>query len=99
MSIIPSRNWKNRNIDVVTERDKGRKQSQQKVDERIHYLWFHYLKLCLNLEQVNYYVEKKGYGGIKVISKTKIKVSKRRYKKWGLNEIGCMKFNEWYNYE
>ena len=66
---IPTRNWKNRNIDVVTERDKGRKQSQQKVDERIHYLWFHYLKLALNLEQLNYNVEKRGGRGKFIHSK------------------------------
>lgn len=51
------------------------------------------------MEELNYYVEKKGSGGIKVISKTKIRVSKTKYKKWGLNDIPVMKFNEWYNEE
>ena len=49
------------------------------------------------MEELNYYVEKKGSGGIKVISKTKIRVSKTKYKKWALNEISGMKFQEWYN--
>ena len=44
---IPTRNWKDKNIDLVVERDKDRKKSQLKVDERIYYMWFHYLKLSL----------------------------------------------------
>jgi hypothetical protein len=96
---IPKRIWKNTNIDRIVEYDKQRKKSQFDVETRIHYLWFHYLKLCLNLEELNYYVEKKGAGGKKVISKTKIRVSKTKYKKWGLNDIPVMKFNEWYNEE
>ena len=92
---IPTRNWKNRNIDVVTERDKDRKQSQQKVDERIHYLWFHYLRLALNLEQLNYNVEKRGGRG-KLISRTKVKVMKSVYKKWDLKDLTNMNFKKWY---
>ena len=95
---IPTRNWKNRNIDVVTERDKGRKQSQQKVDERIHYLWFHYLRLALNLEQLNYNVEKRGGRG-KLISETKVKVRKSVYKKWDLDRLPEISFNDWYDDE
>ena len=109
---IPKREWKDKdkvyrkNVNenrsykkklIKSTYDQQRKRSQFDVDTRLHYLWFHYLKLCLNLEQLNYYVEKKGSGGIKVISKTKIRVSKTNYKKWGLNEIGDMKFQEWYN--
>ena len=99
---IPSRNWKDKTIDLVVERDKNRKKSQQQVDERIHYLWFHYLKLCLNLEGIKHSIEKKGRGG-KVISKKRVKVSKTIYKKWDLNELSnrfgtqtTMTFNEWY---
>ena len=111
---IPKREWKDKdkvyrkNVNenrsykkklIKSTYDQQRKRSQFDVDTRLHYLWFHYLKLCLNLEQLNYYVEKKGSGGIKVISKTKIRVSKTNYKMWGLNEIGDMKFQEWYNDE
>ena len=60
---IPARNWKDKNKDLVVERDKDRKKSQLKVDERIHYMWFNYLKLCLNLEEINYSVKKKGARG------------------------------------
>ena len=95
---IPTRNWKNRSVDVVTERDKGRKQSQQKVDERIHYLWFHYLRLALNLEQLNYNVEKRGGRG-KLISETKVKVRKSVYKKWDLDRLPEISFNDWYDDE
>ena len=111
---IPKREWKDKdkvykkNVNenrsfkkkiIKSKYDKGRKQSQFDVDTRIHYLWFHYLKLCLNLEELNYYVEKKSSGGSKVISKTKIRVSKTKYKKWGLKDIPVMKFQEWYNDE
>ena len=105
---IPTRKWETKvdRWELVVERDKNRKKSQQIVDERIHYIWFHYLKLCLNLEGLNYYVEKKGAGGKKVISKTKVKVSKTIYKKWDLNELSnrfgtqtSMTFGEWYKDE
>ena len=104
---IPTRIWKNKvdRWELVVERDKNRKKSQQQVDERIHYIWFHYLKLCLNLEGIEHSIEKKGRGG-KVISKTKVKVSKTIYKKWDLNELSnrfgtqtSMTFGEWYKDE
>ncbi len=104
---IPTRIWKNKvdRRELVVERDKNRKKSQQQVDERIHYIWFHYLKLCLNLEGIKHSIEKRGRGG-KVISKTKVKVSKTIYKKWDLNEVSnrfgtptSMTFGEWYKDE
>ena len=104
---IPTRIWKNKvdRWELVVERDKNRKKSQQQVDERIHYIWFHYLKLCLNLEGIKHSIEKKGRGG-KVISKTEVKVSKTIYKKWDLNELSnrfgtqtTMTFGEWYKDE
>ena len=48
-SPIPTRNWKITK-DPVSERDLERKESKQRVDRRIYYLWFHFLKLCLELE-------------------------------------------------
>lgn len=114
---IPTRNWRGELVDgkwnkktkssleLVFEFDKNRKKSQQQVDERIHYLWFHYLKLCLNLEGIEHSIEKKGRGG-KVISKTKVKVSKTIYKKWDLNELSnrfgtqtTITFGDWYKDE
>ena len=94
---IPTKNWKNKmdRWELVVRRDKNRKKSQERVDERIHYLWFHYLKLCLNLEELNYYVEKKGGRG-KVVAKTKVKVKKTIYKKWGLNDLYTVTFSKWY---
>ena len=66
---IPSRKWKDKKDrwELVVERDKNRKRNQQIVDERIHYIWFHYLQLCLNLEEIKYSVPKRGGGG-KIIS-------------------------------
>ena len=95
---IPSRNWKNKNFDLVVERDKNRKKNQQKVDRRIHYLWFLYLKLCLNLEDLKYKIQKKGGRG-KVLEETRLKVKKSIYKKWDLNEVSNMNFGEWYKDE
>jgi hypothetical protein len=104
---ISTRNWKNKvdRWELVVKRDKNRKKSQQQVDERIHYIWFHYLKLCLNLEGIEHSIEKKGRGG-KVISKTKVKVSKTIYKKWDLDELSnrfgtptSMTFGKWYKDE
>ena len=94
---ITTKNWKNKmdRWELVVRRDKNRKKSQERVDERIHYLWFHYLKLCLNLEELNYYVEKKGGRG-KVVAKTKVKVKKTIYKKWGLNDLYTVTFSKWY---
>lgn len=95
---IPTRNWKKKmsKSQLVKSRDRFRKKSQKGVDARIHYLWFHYLKLCLNLEELNYYVENRGGGRGKVISKTKVKVKKTIYKKWSLKELYSMTFSEWY---
>ena len=104
---ISTRIWENEfdRWELVVERDKNRKKSQQQVDERIHYLWFNYLKLCLNLEGIKHSIEKKGRGG-KVISKTEVKVSKTIYKKWDLNELSnrfgtqtSMTFGKWYKDE
>ena len=95
VKLIPTRNWRNKNFDLVVERDKNRKKSQLKVDERIHYMWFHYLKLCLNLEEINYSVKKRGARG-KVLGKTGVKVNKHIYKNWDLNDLYGMNFSEWY---
>ena len=52
VKIIDTRKWNKpqSRLDLVFERDKNRKKSQQKVDERIHYMWFNYLQLFLDLE-------------------------------------------------
>ena len=94
---IDTRKWNKpqSRLDLVFERDKNRKKSQQKVDERIHYMWFNYLQLCLDLERINYSVPKRGGRG-KIISTTKVKVSKDIYRKWDLEELKKSSFSEWY---
>ena len=94
---IPTKNWKNKmdRWELVVRRDKNRKKSQQIVDERIHYMWFNYLQLCLNLEEIKYSVPKRGGRG-KIISTTKVKVSKDIYRKWDLEELKKSSFSEWY---
>jgi hypothetical protein len=92
---IPTRNWKDKNVDLVTERDKDRKKSQESVDKRIYYLWFNYLKLAINLEEINYSVKKKGAKG-KVLGETGVKVNKKIYKDWDLIDLNTMNFKKWY---
>ena len=58
-------------------------------------MWFNYLKLCLNLEEINYSVKKKGARG-KVLAKTEVKVNKHLYKNWDLNDLYTMNFKKWY---
>ena len=95
---IPTRNWKDKKErwELVVERDKNRKKSQQIVDERIHYMWFNYLQLCINLEEINYSVPKRGGRG-KIISSTKVKVSKDIYRDWDLEKVKKSSFSEWYD--
>ena len=97
---IPSRNWKDKKDrrELVKEFDRNRKKSQQIVDERLHYMWFNYLQLCLNLEEINYSVPKRGGGG-KIISTTKVKVSKSIYRKWDLVNLKKSSFRDWYKDE
>ena len=96
---IPSREWKvskERWKLVYEDRDRARKKDPQKVDERLHYMWFNYLQLCLDLERINYGVPKRGGRG-KIISTTKVKVSKSIYRKWDLEKVKKSSFREWYD--
>jgi len=95
---IPSREWKvkkTRETLVYDDRDTARKKDPRKVDERLHYMWFKYLQLCLDLERINYGVPKRGGRG-KIISTTKVKVSKDIYKDWDLEKVKKSSFREWY---
>ena len=94
---LPLRNWKDKKDrrELVKEFDRNRKKSQQIVDVPKHYMWFNYLQLCLNLEEINYSVPKRGGRG-KIISTTKVKVSKSIYRKWDLEELKKSSFSEWY---
>ena len=85
---IPTREWKTKKDrkELVKIFDRNRKKSQRIVDERIHYMWFKYLQLCLDLERINYGVPKRGGRG-KIISPTKVKVSKSIYRKWDLDKV------------
>ena len=76
--------------------DRNRKKSQQSVDERIHYMWFNYLQLCLDLESIDYSIPKRGGRG-KTISSTKVEVSKDIYKDWDLEKVKNSSFREWYD--
>ena len=95
---IPSREWKKpkERWKLVYEiREQERKRNPEKVKERIYYMWFHYLKLCLNLEDIKHTIEKRGRGGT-ILSKTKVRVSKSIYRKWDLQEVRTSSFSEGY---
>ena len=93
---IPSRNWKITK-DSVSERDLKRKESKQRVDRRIYYLWFHFLKLCLELESIGHIFEKRVGGGKFILGEGKlVKVNRDEYVGWDLDNLISMKFNEWF---
>ena len=93
---IPTRNWKITK-DPVSERDLKRKESKQRVDRRIYYLWFHFLKLCLELESIGHIFEKRVGGGKVIQGEGKlVKVNRDEYVGWDLDNLMSMKFNEWF---
>ena len=93
---IPTRNWKITK-DPVSERDLERKESKQRVDRRIYYLWFHFLKLCLELESIGHIFEKRGSGGKVIRGKGKlVKVKRDVYVRWDLEKLRRVKFKDWY---
>ena len=93
---IPTRNWKITK-DPVSERDLKRKESKQRVDRRIYYLWFHFLKLCLELESIGHIFEKRVGGGKVILGEGKlVKVNRDKYVGWDLDNLMSMKFNEWF---
>ena len=93
---IPTRNWKITK-DPVSERDLKRKESKQRVDRRIYYLWFHFLKLCLELESIGYIFQKRVSGGKVILGEGKlVKVNRDEYVGWDLDNLMSMKFNEWF---
>ena len=93
---IPSRNWKITK-DPVSERDLKRKESKHRVDRRIYYLWFHFLKLCLELESIGHIFEKRVGGGKVILGEGKfVKVNRDEYVGWDLDNLMSMKFNEWF---
>ena len=93
---IPIRNWKITK-DPVSERDWKRKESKQRVDRRIYYLWFHFLKLCLELESIGHIFEKRVGGGKVILGEGKlVKVNRDEYVGWDLDNLMSMKFNEWF---
>ena len=98
---IPIREWKNQEDGRELSKkafDRNRKKSPKSVDERIHYMWFNYLQLCINLEEIKHSIPKRGGRG-KIISSTKVKVSKSIYRKWDLEKVKKSSFREWYDDE
>ena len=95
---IPTREWKTKKDrkELVKIFDRNRKKSQRIVDERIHYMWFKYLQLCLDLESIDYSIPKRGGRG-KIISSTKVEVSKDIYRDWDLENVKISSFREWYD--
>ena len=80
---------------ILSAYDRKRKQSPESVYERIHYMWFHFLQLCLELERLGYAVEKKG-SDRRVISSTPVRVDRNVYRDWDLDSLEGIKFKQWY---
>ena len=96
---IPIREWKNQEDGRELSKkafDRNRKKSPKSVDVPRHYMWFKYLQLCLDLESINHSIPKRGGRG-KIISSTKVKVSKPIYRKWDLEKVKKSSFREWYD--
>ena len=73
---IEVRNFKPQKKKVILSAyDRSRKESPESVKERIHYMWFHFIRLCLELERLGYAVEKKG-SDRRVISSTPVRVDR-----------------------
>ncbi len=68
------------------------------VNERIHYCWWNYLKLCLNLQEMKWKMKRLGRGAEILGDDTKVKVNRKIYKDWDLKEIAIetSTFAEWY---
>ncbi len=67
------------------------------VNERIHYCWWHYLRLCLNLQEMKWKIKRLGRGS-KILDDGDIavKVNRKIYKDWDLEEVRTSTFAEWY---
>ena len=97
---IPTRTWDKDSILNDPEKrqmdyDRKRKESPEIVNERINYMWFHFLQLCLELERLGYAVEKKG-SDRKVISSKPVSVDRNVYREWDLESLDGLKFHQWY---
>ena len=98
LSPIRTRKWsykQGNKKSLRSVRDKKRKESQESVNERIHYMWYHFLQLCLELERLGYAVEKKG-SDRKVISSIPVSVDRNVYREWELEGLEGIKFHQWY---
>ena len=79
-----------------SKKDLHRKNESFEKHRPIHFMWFHFLRLCLELEGMNYFFQKRGAKG-KIIGKgKKVTVKKKIYKDWDLDGIMSLKFNDWY---
>jgi len=99
LKTIPIREWKNQEDGRELSKkafDRNRKKSPKSVDVPKHYMWFKYLQLCLDLESIDYSIPKRGGRG-KIISSTKVEVSKDIYKDWDLEKVKKSSFREWYD--
>lgn len=96
---IPMREWKTQEEGMKLSKkafDRNRKKSPKSVDVPRHYMWFKYLQLCLDLESISHSIPRRGGRG-KIISSTKVKVSKSIYRKWDLEKVKKSSFREWYD--
>ena len=100
---IPTRNWKQKldKHELKKTYLKLKNKNPYVENRKVHYLWFNYLKLCMNLEKIGYLVQRKRKGISKppvYEEETKVEVNKEIYKGWSLDSLYQMKFHEWYSH-
>ena len=83
---IPTKNWKQNldNYELKEIRDKQNKNEFVK-NRKLHYLWYNYLKLALDLERVRYTIRRNKSGTpsrtkTPEVDETKVIVNKKIYK-------------------
>ena len=101
---IPSRNWKQK-LDPQELKKiylKLKNKNPFVENRKVHYLWFNYLRLCMNLEKIGYVVKRKWKRGSKppiYEEFIKVEVNREIYKDWSLDSLYDLKFHEWYSNE
>ena len=101
---IPSRNWKQKLDPQELKKTylKLKNKNPFVENRKVHYLWFNYLRLCMNLEKIGYVVKRKCKRGSKppiYEEFIKVEVNREIYKDWSLDSLYDLKFHEWYSNE
>lgn len=78
---------------------KDRLRKKRTFNYPVFHMWFRFLKLCLELEELGYSIPKRGAKGKVLEGGTKIVVDREFYAGWNLEEVLECKWNSWCNRE